>query len=365
MKQADLRTVADVVAPIIRDFALAAVASAVAPLLARIGELEARAAVPGPPGPAGERGQAGAGADPEIIARMVTDAVAAIPKPENGRDGRDGLDGAIGPAGKDADPELIMRMVADAVAAIPRPENGKDGRDGVDGKDGAPGIPGENGRDGEPGKDGAPGRDGQDGKDGVIDTDMAISAAADAVANVLPSMVADAVAAIPRPENGKDGAPGERGLDGAPGQKGDKGSPGADGAAGKDGTPGRDGLAGLPGRDGKDGLPGQDGADGLGFDDLAVTHDGARSVLLRFVRGEKVREFPIVLPVLIDRGVWREGEYQKADGVSFGGSFWIAQEPTTDKPGESKAWRLAVKRGRDGRDGIAKPPAEPKPVPLK
>jgi collagen type III alpha len=55
--------------------------------------------------------------------------------------------------------------------------------------------------------------------------------------------------------------------------------------------------------------------------------------------------------IVLDRGVWREGGFKKGDGVSFGGSFFIAQEDTADKPETSKAWRLAVKRGRDGRDG--------------
>jgi integrin beta 3 len=320
MKQADLRTVADVVAPIIRDFALAAVASAVAPLLARIADLESRAAIPGPVGPAGEPGQPGRDADPGIIARMVADAVAAIPAPQNGKDGREGVDG------KDGAP-------------------GAAGQNGIDGKDGAPGLDGTNGVDG---------KDGRDGKDATVDTE------------VLLAMVVEAVAAIPRPENGKDGAPGERGADGAPGQKGEPGERGADGIHGKDGTPGRDGLAGLPGRDGKDGAPGQNGTDGLGFDDLTVTHDGARNVTLRFAQGEKVKEFPIVLFVPLDKGVWRDGDtYEKSDCVSFGGSLWIAQEATTDKPGDSKAWRLAVKRGRDGKDGVVKPAADPKPVPLK
>jgi hypothetical protein len=37
--------------------------------------------------------------------------------------------------------------------------------------------------------------------------------------------------------------------------------------------------------------------------------------------------------------------------VSFGGSAFIAQRDTTDKPESSDAWRLAVKRGRDGKPG--------------
>lgn len=56
---------------------------------------------------------------------------------------------------------------------------------------------------------------------------------------------------------------------------------------------------------------------------------------------------------VLDRGVWREGAFEKGDGVTYAGSFFIAQRDTqsSDKPGQSDAWRLAVKRGRDGQNG--------------
>ena len=37
-----------------------------------------------------------------------------------------------------------------------------------------------------------------------------------------------------------------------------------------------------------------------------------------------------------------------------GGSVWIAQADTKAKPDGSADWRLAVKKGRDGRDGAVK-----------
>jgi hypothetical protein len=55
-------------------------------------------------------------------------------------------------------------------------------------------------------------------------------------------------------------------------------------------------------------------------------------------------------PVIRDCGVWISGAYEPGNAVSKGGSLWIAQRQTTDAPGASDAWRLAVKRGRDGRD---------------
>jgi len=159
-------------------------------------------------------------------------------------------------------------------------------------------------------------------------------------------------------EKGDQGEPGERGLDGGPGERG---------FDGKDGAPGRDGQPGVPGRDGKDGadgLDGKDGAaglDGLGFDDLSLDYDGERTITFRLQRGEQVKHYPIKLPILLDRGVWRsrEAPYEKGDGVSWGGSLWIAQADTRSKPDTGGSeWRLAVKRGRDGDDGKDGAPGE-------
>lgn len=44
-------------------------------------------------------------------------------------DGRDGLDGKDGRDGKDADPELVAELVRQAVADMPRPRDGTDGLD--------------------------------------------------------------------------------------------------------------------------------------------------------------------------------------------------------------------------------------------
>jgi hypothetical protein len=220
--------------------------------------------------------------------------------------------------------EIVKRHVAGAMKPLisridalekRAPERGEKGEAGADGKDGLNGA------------DGALGRDGVDGKDGSAGID------------------------------GKDGAPGEKGIDGKDGI----------GLAGAlidregrlvvtltDGTTrdlgpvvGKDGAEGLRGSDGKDG---RDGADGLGFDDLEVVHDGVRGFTFRFARGEQVKEFPFTLPVVIDKGVFKDGsEYEPGDGVTWAGSFWIAQEKTAEKPDSGRGWRLAVKRGRDGK----------------
>jgi len=94
----------------------------------------------------------------------------------------------------------------------------------------------------------------------------------------------------------------------------------------------------------------KDGADALGFDDLVVEHDGERSFVLRFVQGDRSKEFAFDIPVVLDRGVWREGEYKAGDAVTWAGSLWIAQKDTAAKPDSGEGWRLSVKRGRDGKD---------------
>lgn len=184
-------------------------------------------------------------------------------------------------------------------------------------------------------------------------------------------------------QRGEAGATGERGPSGEKGEPGEKGDPGRDGRYGERGEKGADGRDGVGNsgavidRDGnlilfltdgktinlgpvvgKDGAPGEkgtdgrDGADGVGFDDMVVEHDGERTIALRFIRGEEIKEFAFSIPVVLDRGVYKaDKEYSQGDAVTWGGSLWIAQTAAKGKPGESDGWRLAVKKGRDGRDG--------------
>jgi hypothetical protein len=51
-------------------------------------------------------------------------------------------------------------------------------------------------------------------------------------------------------------------------------------------------------------------------------------------------------------GLWVEGYvYAPGNLVQWGGSLWHCNEHTKDKPGTSTAWTLAVKHGRDGKNG--------------
>lgn len=160
----------------------------------------------------------------------------------------------------------------------------------------------------------------------------------------------------PQGERGEKGDPGDVGQKGAPGERGElgpAGEKGMDGRDGRDGVSGRDGERGDKGMDGKDGRDGSDGKDGLGFDDLTVESDDDGTVTLKFVRGDQVKAFDIRLPVFKDRGVFRPADdYKSGHGVTYGGSFWIAQKDAPQgAPGASEDWRLAVKKGRDGKDG--------------
>jgi len=99
-----------------------------------------------------------------------------------------------------------------------------------------------------------------------------------------------------------------------------------------------------------------------------VTDDGHGNVTLIFKRGELARSFTLRLPCFEYCGVFVEGQrYLSGHGVTFGGSFWIARKDDAQgKPGDQNSdWILAVKKGRDGRDGVMKNPPPEGPVKLK
>lgn len=294
------------------------------------------------------------------VQRFVTDAVRPV------MDRLEALEARQGPAGitgaiKDHAGCLIITLTDGKTLNLGdvsgRP--GKDGRDGRDGKDADAGaiaaeIPaGKDGKDADPKAvaDILKGEVLSDLQARLEDAIAALSipkdwkgADPDEIRRLVLAEVEVAIAKLLVPKDGRDG------TDGVPGKNGEPGRDGRDGLPGVPGGPGKDGL------NGKDGINGIDGRDGLGFDDVAVEQAGDRGFVIRFIRGDQVKEFPIALSAFVDRGVWRDGAYLKGDGVSWGGSFFIAQTDTTDKPETSAAWRLAVKRGRDGKEGKAGEP---------
>jgi hypothetical protein len=170
-----------------------------------------------------------------------------------------------------------------------------------------------------------------------------------------------ALARIPGPE-------GKRGPKGEAGDKGERGEPGKVGPAGRDGLDGKDGERGQKGE------PGRNATDLLLLREYIdeqiaqmlkaakiTTADGGRTLLVSLAG--IVHEVKTAL--VLDAGVWTERAYAAGDGVTHGGSFFIAQANTTEKPGKSDDWRLAVKRGADGRDYRPEDKRAPEPVRFK
>jgi len=321
-----------------------------APLHQRIAELETKLqSVPqkGEPGGKGADGRDGRdgidgkdGASVAVedvlpaIAAYVDKALLTIPPAQKGQDGRDGKDGADGKDGSsvtadDVIPTLVAQFKSEldnALATVPAPKDGKDGRDG---------------------------RDGVDGENG---TSVTADDVLPALSAQMKTAVASALAAIPAPSNGQDGRDGVDGrsvsLDDAATLLRAMQSEWALDFERRAQALLHGVIDRMPAaKDGKDGRDGVNGTDGLGFDDMTVEHDGRRTVTLKFARGEQRKDVALKFGVVLDSGVWKEGSfYEVGDGVTFGGSYWIAQKNTDDKPGTSDSWRLAVKKGRDGKD---------------
>lgn len=222
----------------------------------------------------------------DLEARIIALESRQLPEAIPGEPGRDGAD---------CDMEAVERMIEERIAALPGPQDGKDGRD--------------------------------------IDIDE--------VRGLIAEQVASAVSALPPVAKGTDGKDGI-GL--------------ADALIDKDGrlvltmTDGRTKELGVVvGSDGEDGENGETFA----LDDFDIIPlDDGRSFKFCFTRGEVMHSFEFSFPVVLDRGVWSEkSEYAAGDAVSWGGSLWIAQKDAPGKPETADSgWRLAVKKGRDGKD---------------
>lgn len=98
----------------------------------------------------------------------------------------------------------------------------------------------------------------------------------------------------------------------------------------------------------------KDGRDALPLDSFDMTlGDDGRTVTVKMQAGETLVEKSVKVAAVVDQGVFSKdrGDYQKGDGTTYGGCFWIAQKDAPEGvPGGSADWRLAVKKGRDGKD---------------
>jgi hypothetical protein len=199
----------------------------------------------------------------------------------------------------------------------------------------------------------------------------------------------EAVKMIPGPA----GPQGEKGLPGEPGAsvRGESGINGKDGADGINGKDGQNGADGKDGRDGRDGHDGRDGADAFelsiaeGIDSektyprgaLATDKgalwrfdgvewkclvDGLAGVELEFIDSRTIEvkqifasgkskavKYPV--PTIEYKEIHKAGEsYTPGDFVTYNGSVWACIKSTTATPGtKDSGWRLAVKRGLNGR----------------
>jgi hypothetical protein len=154
---------------------------------------------------------------------------------------------------------------------------------------------------------------------------------------------------------------------------------GPPGEPGPQGPPGDAGI-GERGEKGETGRDGRDAADlsllktwiteqvAIGVEAVfkamtITTPDSGRTLVIAV--GEKSCEIKTEIPMYA--GVWTEGGYVAGDTVSHGGSLFIARAETSAKPGNGgdTGWRLAVKRGNDGRDWRAEEKRQPEPVRFK
>jgi hypothetical protein len=108
---------------------------------------------------------------------------------------------------------------------------------------------------------------------------------------------------------------------------------------------------------------GQDGADGLGIDDFDVEHDGEQTFTFKWANGSKSKTKEFFIPVPVDKGPWKQGDYKRGQVVTWDGCAWSARRDTSEQPAYTKdgAWRLMVKKGRDakGQPGPRGPKGDP------
>lgn len=319
-----------------------------------------------------------------------------------GKDGRDGVDGSPGIRGEKGDPG---ERGADGVAGM-QGERGQDGPQGPQGERGEKGDPGEPGLPGRDGKDGVEGPQGPVGGMGPSGKNADAELVRTVVDAILPEMfetaraslaasVADAVASMPVPKDGRDGRDAEpvhpdtvRAMVLEEVQRVVAAQPRP-----RDGEPGRDAIAvdPLPGIDPSKSYPRGTYAEHRGgtiralrntdsvtdsleragwsvcmngvFEETEETLDQGRTVKRTTVyTNGRAWTREIKSSVLLYRGVWREGLFENGDVVTWSGSAWHCQEPTTDKPGTSSAWKLMVKEGARGKDGKVDVPAARGPV---
>lgn len=99
----------------------------------------------------------------------------------------------------------------------------------------------------------------------------------------------------------------------------------------------------------------ENGKDAVQLDgfEISLDDDGRTMKLSMKADGREISR-EVKIPSVIYRGVFRHGEkYEKGDALTYGGSLWIAvKDEAEGVPGTCDDYKLAVKRGRDGRESV-------------
>ena len=297
-------------------------------------------------GPQGERGEKG-------------DAGLVGAQGEKGDTGERGEKGERGADGESADAEALhnqLRLDLDAaVKALPVPKDGAAGPQGVQGPQGERGEKGERGETGLNGKDAEP-------------------VHPDTLARIVLEATEKALAALPK---ARDGINGRDGRDAA--ELVIRGSVelGTTYAAGTVVTAfgglwraerETDALMVGVGLTGKDMLMAgwRVLCNGIASE-TEETLDEGRTIrrVTTYTNGKQIAR-ELKTNAMLNRGLYKEGNaYARGDIVTWSGSMWHCEAAVAtllDKPGQSTAWRLVVKHGRDGKDA---PPSADKSAPFK
>lgn len=285
----------------------------------------------------------------DYIGRAIAPVVARLKaledRPsERGIDGKDGRDGSDGASITAADVEpLIAERVKAAIAQVPAPQNGRDGKDAepILLQDVIAEL-----------------ADASEIK--TLLSLLVAEAIHEGVTTALPDAVAAYLKANP-PKDGRDGADGKDGRDAEPGEDGAKGDPGRDGIGVAGTLIDRDGALVLTLSDGTTkslgvvvGRNGTDGRDGLSMTDVSRQYDAeSREIVERWTAAGVTKELRYPAGGIHHGGYWREGVRAKAaETWTRGGTTFIAKCDTDATPSrESEHWLIFASKGRDGQDG--------------
>lgn len=300
--------------------------------------------------------------------------------------------------------ERINKRTDERIASMPvlKGDTGPQGAQGAQGPQGEKGEPGPQGERGEKGDPGAAGEPFPEERAQEL-VARAVARVEESVARMVEAEVKGIEVVVPDPipgKDGRDGIDGKDGLNGLPGRDGQDGQDGRDGRDGVDGAPGRDALALeiLPALDAQRSYPRGTYAQHAGgllravratdpLDAKPLLEECGWAVVVRGIAGVDIvadadgRSFALAinytdgsttqkefkLATMLYRGVYAESQdYDIGDTVTEDGQTWIAVQASKGaRPGTCEAWKLAVRKGRNGKDADQVRNAPREPVRLK